>query len=145
MILLLDLNGTIALDGKVIDGVKDRLKILKNNNYKVYILSADTQGTLEEIAKDLGVEKIKISGKEGEAKLKVLRELKSKYKGKIIAIGNGKNDRFMLKEADLGICVIGEEGAYVETLMNADIVVNNILNALDLLIYDKRLRATIRD
>ncbi len=148
MIILLDLNGTIALDGKIIDGVKERLNILKEK-HKIYILSADTFGTLKDIAKDLDVSYIKVDKEkyfsESIAKLIILKELKNKYNEKVIAIGNGKNDELMLKESDLGICVIGNEGAHIKTLLSSDVVVNNILDALDLIIKEKRLKATIRD
>ncbi|WP_423792003.1 HAD family hydrolase [Methanocaldococcus indicus] len=147
MILLLDLNGTIALDGEIIEGVKERLEKLKKK-FDIYILSADTFGTLEDIGKKLGVSYKKVDklkyGSEGIAKLMILLELK-KNNNYIVAIGNGKNDKYILEKADLGICVIGKEGANINAILSADVVVNNILDALDLLIYEKRLKATMRD
>jgi P-type E1-E2 ATPase len=150
MIILLDLNGTIATDGKILDGVKERLKTLKEKGAKIYILSADTFGTLGEIAKELGVEGRKIDKtlyeSEKKAKLMALLEFKKENPSTfVVAIGNGNNDGLMLKAADLGICVIGDEGAYTETLLNSDIVVKDINDALDLLIKEKRLKATIRE
>ncbi|MGC8790802.1 MAG: HAD hydrolase family protein, partial [Desulfurella sp.] len=62
----------------------------------------------------------------------------------LVAIGNGKNDSLMLKYAKLGICVIGKEGANIEALQNSDIVVCDIVSALELLLYPKRLIATLR-
>jgi soluble P-type ATPase len=50
----------------------------------------------------------------------------------------------MVKEAALGIAVIEKEGAAVETLLAADIVCGNILDALELLLNPKRLIATLR-
>jgi soluble P-type ATPase len=50
----------------------------------------------------------------------------------------------MLKEAILGIAVIQEEGAAVESLVAADIVTRSILDALDLLLRPLRLTATLR-
>ena len=63
---------------------------------------------------------------------------------KVVAIGNGANDAGMLEKAALGIFVIGPEGSAVETLLKADVVVQNIGAALELLIYSKRLIATLR-
>ncbi|AIJ05361.1 haloacid dehalogenase 1 [Methanocaldococcus bathoardescens] len=149
MIILLDLNGTIATDGKIKEGVKERLSILKEKA-EIYILSADTFGTLNEIAKDLNVKGIKVDrekyGSEKIAKLKILEDLKKENPDKkIIAIGNGNNDELLLKNADLGICVIGDEGAWSKTILSSDIVVKDINDALDLILKDNRLRATIRD
>jgi len=61
-----------------------------------------------------------------------------------IAIGNGRNDRLMLKLSELGIVTIQEEGASYHTIEAADIVVNNINNALDLLLNPMRLIADLR-
>ena len=149
MIVLLDLNGTIATDGKIKEGVKERLAILKEKA-EIYILSADTFGTLNDIANDLNVKGMKVDrekyGSEKIAKLKILEELKTLNPNKkIIAIGNGNNDELLLKNADLGICVIGDEGAWSKTILSSDIVVKDINDALDLLLNENRLKATIRD
>ena len=149
MIILLDLNGTIATDGKIKEGVKERLAILKEKA-EIYILSADTFGTLNDIAKNLNVKGMKVDrekyGSEKIAKLKILEELKKLNPNKkIIAIGNGNNDELLLKNADLGICVIGDEGAWSKTILSSDIVVKDINDALDLLLNENRLKATIRD
>ena len=44
----------------------------------------------------------------------------------------------------LAIAVIGAEGCFAKNLSEADIVVTNILDALDLLLRENRLRATLR-
>ncbi|XRO77450.1 HAD family hydrolase [Methanocaldococcus sp. 10A] len=149
MIILLDLNGTIATDGKIKEGVKERLNILREKA-EIYILSADTFGTLNDIADDLNVKGIKVDrkkyGSEKLAKLKILEELKNQNPNKkIIAIGNGNNDELLLKNADLGICVIGDEGAWGKTILSSDIVVKDIIDALDLILKENRMKATIRD
>jgi len=50
----------------------------------------------------------------------------------------------MLKEAGLGIALIGDEGCSTETLLGSDVVCNSIKDALGLLLNDKRLIATLR-
>ena len=62
-----------------------------------------------------------------------------------VAIGNGSNDQLILKEAALGIAVLGDEGVSGFAVKNADIIVKNIQNALDLLLKPKRLIATLRE
>jgi soluble P-type ATPase len=63
---------------------------------------------------------------------------------KTACIGNGRNDRLMLKEAALGIAVVQGEGAASETLLAADVVCPDILSALALLRDPLRLKATLR-
>ncbi|WP_214399489.1 HAD family hydrolase [Methanocaldococcus lauensis] len=149
MIIILDLNGTIATDGVIKDSTKEKIKELCKN-YQIFILSADTFGTLKYIERELGVKGIKIDKEkfksEKIAKNEILKEIREKYKNeKIVAFGNGANDELLLKNADLGICVLGDEGAWTKTLLNADIVVKDIDNGLDLILKEKRLKATMRD
>ena len=63
---------------------------------------------------------------------------------KTAVIGNGYNDLFVLKEARLGIVVMGKEGVSVGALLNSDMVVKDIADALDLFVYPLRIKATLR-
>jgi soluble P-type ATPase len=56
-----------------------------------------------------------------------------------VAIGNGSNDQLILKEAALGIAVLGDAGVSVSAIKSADIVVKDIQSALDLFLKFKRL------
>jgi soluble P-type ATPase len=62
----------------------------------------------------------------------------------VVCVGNGRNDRLMLKEAALGIAVILQEGAAAETVAAADVVCTHIVSALELLHNPLRLTATLR-
>ncbi len=62
----------------------------------------------------------------------------------VIAVGQGANDAAMLKAAALGICVMSVEGAAIETLLAADILLPNILALFDLLDNPLRISATLR-
>ena len=61
-----------------------------------------------------------------------------------VCMGNGRNDRLMLKDAGLGVAVLLEEGAAAETLLAADVVCKSINDALSLLLKPLRLTATLR-
>jgi hypothetical protein len=50
----------------------------------------------------------------------------------------------MLERAALGIAVLGPEGLALSCLQAADVVVPDILAALDLLLFPRRLVATLR-
>jgi P-type E1-E2 ATPase len=140
--LVLDLNGTIATDGKVPAEVKERIKTLAQK-IKVFILTADTQATASEESKETGVELVKIDAED--SKNRKFEFLKTLNLETTVAIGNGNNDQIILKEAALGIAVLGDEGASVSALKNADIVVRNVSDALDLFLKPKRLIATLME
>jgi len=140
--IVLDLNGTIATDGKIPSEVKEKINSLSKKT-KLYILTADTQGTASVEISDMEVELVKVSEKDSaEVKLRVLESLDPTS---TVAIGNGNNDHLVLKEAAFGIAVLGDEGISVSTMKNADIVVKNISDALDLFLKPKRLIATLRE
>jgi soluble P-type ATPase len=140
--IVLDLNGTIATDGKISSEVKEKIDRLSGAT-KIYMLTADTQGTASEEASDMAVELLKVSEQDSiEMKLRVLESLDPT---KTVAIGNGNNDRLILKEAALGIAVLGDEGLAVSSLKTADVLVKSISDALDLFLKPKRLLATLRE
>jgi soluble P-type ATPase len=60
-------------------------------------------------------------------------------------MGNGKNDALMVSCAALGFAILQEEGTSTKTLMASDVVFKSINDALDALIYPKRLVATLRN
>ena len=140
--IVLDLNGTIATDGKIPFEIKEKIKSL-SEKVKIYVLTTDTQGTASVEISDMEVELVKVSEKDSaEVKLRVLESLDPTS---TVAIGNGNNDQLILKEAALGIAVLGDEGISVSAMRNADIVVKNISDALDLFLKPKRLIATLRE
>ena len=139
--LVLDVNGTIAVDGSLINGVADRLRQL-SDQLEIHLLTADTHDKLDEINRGLGIEGHRIpAGNETEAKAHFVDQLGS---DSVIAVGNGSNDAAMLARAGLGLAVLGPEGLSVETLKDADVVAGDIHTALDLLLNPKRLIATLR-
>jgi len=140
--IVIDLNGTIATDGRVPREVKERINSL-SDQAKIYVLTADTQGTANKEILGMDAELIKIP--EEDSKQEKLDLLKTLNLEATVAIGNGSNDQLILKEAALGIAVLGDEGVSVSAIKSADIVVKNIQNALDLLLKPKRLIATLRE
>jgi soluble P-type ATPase len=139
--LVLDYNGTLAVDGELVPDVKEALKGL-SEAVKVHILTADTFGKVRSRVEGIPCE-LSILAVDDQDKGK-LDYVKALGAGHTVCIGNGRNDRLMLKEAALGIAVILEEGVATETLVAADIVCNSILSALELLTSPLRLTATLR-
>jgi len=140
--LVLDFNGTIAIDGRFIDGVLGLL-VQVSANLKVHVLTADTFGTVQNELKGLPVSiKIIEPDQQIQQKLDYVNSLGS---SRVIAIGNGKNDHLMLRESALSIGIIQAEGAYSQIFFDTQIICSSINDALSLLINPKRLIATLRN
>lgn len=140
--LLLDYNGTLAVDGELLPGVAGRLTAL-SQQIDIRVLTADTFGRAAEKLAGLPCSlAILPPGNQAEAKRAALEKVGA---GGAAAIGNGRNDRLMLEAAALGIAVVQGEGAAAETLLAADAVATDIRTALDLLLQPLRLVATLRD
>ncbi|NIT58836.1 MAG: ATPase P [Aliifodinibius sp.] len=139
--LVLDFNGTMAIDGNLIDGVTERLfKLAKQ--LSIHVLTADTFGKVQMQIGGLPLNlHILKQRDQAEAKRDYIRELNPEA---TVSIGNGRNDRLMLEESALGIAVMQKEGTAYETLSAADVVVPDILSGLELLQNPLRLKATLR-
>jgi P-type E1-E2 ATPase len=139
--LVLDVNGTIALDGQLLPGIGERLDRL-GELLAVWLVSADTQGTLASLADSLKVKaRLLQPGDEAAQKAALVAELGA---DQVVAIGNGANDAAMLRQAALGIAVLGGEGLAAACWQAADVVVPDVGAALDLLLRPRRLIATLR-
>ena len=139
--VVVDLNGTIALDGKIIQGVKEKVARL-SQELNIFLVTADTNKNAEGLIKDLPVALYKI--KEAEENNQKLQVVLKKGKNNTVSIGNGCNDISMLQESAIGICIMGGEGASAEAMIASDLAVSNINDALDLLLKPHRLKATLR-
>jgi soluble P-type ATPase len=139
--LVLDYNGTLALDGRLLPGVKPRLRAL-SRVLAIHVVTADTFGMARAALAGLPC-RVSILPARGQdrAKLAYVRRLGS---ARTVCIGNGRNDRLMLRSAALGIAVLQGEGAAMVTLGAADIVMPAIAEALDLLVNPLRLIASLR-
>ncbi len=137
--LVLDYNGTIAVDGSLIEGIQERLQRLLPH-VSIHVLTADTYGTVEGQCAPLGLHVEKFP-REGAARCKkaVVDRLDN-----VCAIGNGYNDIPMFDAAELAIAVVEGEGMCASLLLHADVLATSISDALDLLLKPDRLRATLR-
>lgn len=139
--LVTDYNGTLALDGILHSGVAERLRSLAKL-LKIHVVTADTFGVARQQLAGLPVELTVISSEnQAFAKLRYLETLGAKG---VVAIGNGRNDRKMFSAAALAIGLMQEEGLAGATLLESDIVSTCVLDALDLLANDERIKATLR-
>ncbi|MCK4697770.1 MAG: ATPase P, partial [Dehalococcoidia bacterium] len=73
--LVLDLNGTIGLDGELIEGVEERLRRL-NELLKLFVVSADTFGSASGLKEKLKAEiHLVEKGEEAAQKLALVEKL----------------------------------------------------------------------
>jgi len=139
--LVMDYNGTMACDGKLFDGLTEILERL-SDKLQVHVLTADTFGNVKsELSRVPADISVLPADSQDKHKLEYIRRIGQEF---TVCIGNGRNDRLMLESAGLGIVLIQEEGANVETLLSADVVCKDIISALKLLLNKKRLVATLR-
>jgi P-type E1-E2 ATPase len=140
--LVLDVNGTLSLDGDLLPGVASRIENI-GQRLDIHLLSADTFGKAGVIAQELGVVFTTIDPRTDANAQKKSFVQKLGPSG-VVAIGNGANDVEMLRTAELGIAVLGPEGTASAALLAADVVSRSIAEALDLLISPRRLTASLR-
>jgi P-type E1-E2 ATPase len=139
--LVSDVNGTIALDGQLHNGLARMFNALQDR-LQVHLLTADTHGRQDIIDQQLNLKAVRVErGQEAQQKAAFVKILGP---DNVIAIGQGANDAAMLKAAAIGIGLVSNEGIAVETLLSADIIVPDIQAALDLLNKPLRIVASLR-
>jgi soluble P-type ATPase len=141
--IVFDVNGTLALDGTLIEGVARRIGSLRDIlDVHVHLLTANTHGRQAVIDQLLGLQATILQpGDEARQKKGYIQNLGA---ARTIAIGQGANDALMLREARLGICILSVEGLATETLLAADLLMPDIHSALDLFEKPIRLIASLR-
>lgn len=140
--LVLDYNGTIAINGNLIQGVMERLEKL-SSQLSIHIITADTYGSVHEQCEEDFLN-IHVIGKENQDEQKLLF-INSLGSVNTVAIGNGRNDALMLKSAILGFAILQDEGINIHALNSSDVIFTSILDALDALLIPNRLIATLRN
>ncbi|SIO38426.1 HAD family hydrolase [Halodesulfovibrio marinisediminis] len=139
--LVLDFNGTIAFDGKIINGVEAAISML-SQLVTVHIVTADTnQNVAQEVAHLPVTTKVVSSAFQLHEKLAYIEKLGHEN---VCAIGNGNVDKDMLERAELGIAILGPEGLSTKALLAADVLMPDIVHALESLVNSARLKATLR-
>jgi soluble P-type ATPase len=136
--LVLDVNGTLALDGALLPGVRERLALL-DDYVELHLLTADTHGRQAEIDAALGIQATIIQGSVDKGAYVLALGAES-----VAVVGNGANDSTMFDAAALRIAVLGPEGLAASLLKSSDVLVRDINEGLDLLLNPRRLVATLR-
>lgn len=138
--VLLDYNGTIAIDGAVPDDTATLIKRLAEQVH-VAVLTADTYGTAQLHCDAMGVQAVTFP-RAGASEFK--QDYARGLSGGIACLGNGFNDIDMFDQADLPIAVLDAEGMCASLVSHAHIVVRSGNEGLLLLLNPDRIRATLR-
>ncbi|MCF6245900.1 MAG: ATPase P [Desulfobacula sp.] len=139
--VIFDYNGTIAKDGTLIKGVKQGIAQF-SNQVKFHVITADTFGFVEKQL--LGVDAVLTIIPKGDQDQKKLDYINTLGSAHTICVGNGANDRLMLKEACIGIAILGDEGLASSSLLVADLLVKDILDVFAFFQTPERLIASLR-
>lgn len=138
--LLIDYEGTLAIDGRIHPKAKDKINLL-SKRVKISILAKSQKERVEEMLRKVKAELFYMT--EGEASKQKSDLLKRLGPEKTVAVGNGTDDGLMLKEAALGVCILAREGASAEAMRGADLMFSNVVDALDFLLKPLRHKATL--
>jgi len=137
--IILDLNGTLAIDGKLVEGVIPRIVKLKELGFKIYLFTGDQRGTAAMQAKELGIELM--FAKTTEEKAECAKKCNFET---TVAIGNARIDIGTFDNAKIKIGTLQREGIHAGILPHIDILMPSINDALDLLINPDSFNATMR-
>ena len=143
-----DYTGTLSFEGKLIDGVRKRLRRLAKL-VDIHVVTSDTRKTARQRLAGLPLklhDKI-TSDAHDVFKRDYLSGLGVELRH-VAVVGNGRNDRLWLEAVrnagGLAIAVDAGEGCAIEAMQNASVFVTGIENALDLLLDSKRITGTLR-
>lgn len=139
--VVFDYNGTIAVDGKISETVKEKINIL-SKMANIYVLTADTYGSAAKECEELNLTlKTFPKGNAADFKARIVSELGS---DKTICFGNGYNDIKMFDIALLSVAILEAEGMCSALLQKSDVLVKTIEDGINLLLKPNSLIATLR-
>jgi soluble P-type ATPase len=138
--IVLDLNGTLTVNGILSEETKQLIIKLKELEYKIVLISGDIRGNAKTIADELEIELLL-----GKTSAEKALQMKNFSKETTAAIGNARIDIGTFKNAKLSIATLQAEGIHTEILKYIDIIVPNINDALNLFINKKSLEGTLRE
>lgn len=143
-VVVSDYGGTQAFAGRIGPDVTVRLVKLAAL-VDLNIATADSFGTAAEELAGIAIPYLLRTDRHDLEKADYLSRFDLRQ---VAAIGNGNNDRLMLravKEAGgIAVAVDNGEGCAVDAIMHANLFVTGAANAIDLLLDAVRLKATLR-
>lgn len=139
--LVSDFTGTLSEDGLLVEGARERFGRI-SKDLTVHVLTADTFGRARQELEGVDCTLHILTGPDHDIQKE--QYVRSLGPDKVVALGNGINDRKMLSLARVGIAVCLKEGCATDALKGADLMVTSTVDALDILLNPRRLLATLR-
>jgi len=137
--IVLDLNGTLSINGIIPPGVKERIQRLRDDGFKIILFTGNQRENADKLCGSLDIEyKVTPTGTEKESEMLKLDTTKC------AAIGNARIDIGTFKHAKLSILTLQAEGIHTKTLDYVDIIVPSIIDALDLFLNKDSLCSTLK-
>lgn len=137
--IVLDLNGTLAVNGSLVPGVKEKIAELRKLGFEMTLFTGDQRGNAKDLCEDLDIN-LKIA-KTGQEKREAMKDFP---KENTVAIGNARIDIGTFENARFSIATLQAEGIHTEILNHVDVIVPSIIDAFDLLLDVNRMAATMR-
>lgn len=137
--LVLDLNGTLTVNWKISDWVKNSLIAIKEMGYEVYLLTWDQRGTAQDFCNELWIKLLRATT--GNEKRKMVEWLSS---NNIVSIWNARIDIGMFEVSRLAIATLQAEWIHAAIIPYVDIIIPTILDALKMLLDPNTMAATMR-
>lgn len=137
--IVLDLNGTLAVNGEIVPGSKEKIAELNKLGFKIILFTGDQRGNAKEICDDLGIEFYKAGNSEEKEKIFLTLDLE-----KTAAIGNARIDVGKFKHAKVSIATLQAEGIHTGILSDVDVIVPSVIDALNFFIDPNIFCATMR-
>jgi Cu+-exporting ATPase len=98
----------LSTGGSPFPGLEDVLATLKNQGADVYVASGDSMRSLAYL-QELGIDLSRVYPVSGPIKKKdIIVDLKSQY-SRVVMVGDGLNDLYALRAADLGILTVQQD------------------------------------
>lgn len=139
--LVSDFTGTLSVDGNLLPGVAEAMDEVAAV-LTIHVVTADTMATARQALSGFPC-LLRVLDGTNTAREK-LRYLHALGPANVLAFGNGRNDRLLLKRAAVGVAVLEAEGCAIEAIEAVDVVVRTIHDAFALIMNPDRIRATLR-
>jgi soluble P-type ATPase len=137
--IILDMNGTLSVQGVIKESTKEIIHRLKGVGYKIVLFSGDVRGTAQDLCNDLNIDFKK--AKDGNDKETYAKLFK---KEETVAVGNSRIDIGTFKNSVLSIATLQPEGIHTDIIKYVDIICPSIDDALSLLFDQKSLDGTLK-
>ncbi len=137
--IILDLNGTLSVNGKVSSETEQLVHDLVEKGFEILLLTGDQRGTAADYCSKLGINFVECKNSEEKA-----TATKKYNKATTAAIGNARIDIGTFENAILSIATLQSEGIHTGIVEHVDVIVPSIEDALKFFLDEGTFTATMR-